>query len=116
MPQLVDELVELEEGGGSLGTARAADDHERGLDPAAQQARQGLHRDVGALERLDAPDEEQQRPVGGQRQGPASLDVVAGGEEGVVDARRHDGDAGGIGAVELDQLVELDAARGEHGV
>ena len=74
--------------------------------------------DVDALERLDATDEQQHRPVAevevGQR--GAGAGAVAGREEGVVDAGRHDLDPVGLGAVEADELRLLGQARRRDGV
>ncbi|CAB4547679.1 unannotated protein [freshwater metagenome] len=43
------------------------------------------HRDVGTLQRLDAADEQQHRPVGRQLQRTPGTGAVAGGEERVLD-------------------------------
>ncbi len=51
-----------------------------------------------------------------EAEGGAGATAVAGREEGVVDAGRHDLDAGRIGAVELDELGDLVGAVGEDGV
>ena len=50
--------------------------------------------------------------VDGER--PAGLAPLPRGEEGVVDARRHDGDPARVGAVEGHDLLGLDRAGGQH--
>ena len=76
------------------------------------------HRHVDALERLDAPDEQQHGVVVETERGEglAGAALVAGREEGVVDTGRHDLDALGTGAVERDELGRLGRAGGEDGV
>ena len=97
--------------------ARAAHHDEAvGLAPAVEQLGQRLDGHVGALERLDAPDEEEEAAVERETEGAPGLGPVPGTEEGVVDARRHDPDAPGVAAVERGDLVGLDAARGQDGV
>ncbi len=49
-------------------------------------------------------------------QGPPRAGAAAGREEGVVDARRHDLDPGGVGAVEAAELLGLGLGRGGDGV
>ena len=101
---------------GALGAAGAADDDERGVGPAERGQR--AHGDVEALQRLDAPDEQEHGAV-------AEVEVVqrgagavagAGREEGVVDAGRDELDAAAVGAVEALELVGLGLAGGEDGV
>ncbi len=77
---------------------------------------QRLDRHPERLQRLDPAHEQQQRGVGGEAQRPAGLAVVPGGEEGVVHARGHDLDALRVGLVQLNQLVRLHGARGQHRV
>ena len=97
--------------------AGPADDHQPvGLPAVLEQLGQRLDRHVGALERLDAADEEQQAAVEGEAEGAAGLGPVARAEERVVDAGRHDADAPGVAAVERHDLVGLDGARRQHGV
>ena len=74
------------------------------------------HREVGALQRLDAPGEQHDVAVDGQAELRRGLAPVAGREHGVVDAGRHDLDAVGIGAVERDQLRALLGGRRDHQV
>ena len=63
-PRLLGEGVEPRDLGRTVGAARPADDDELGVDGRAATARQ-RDGDVDALQRLDAPHEEQHRPVGG---------------------------------------------------
>jgi hypothetical protein len=77
--------------------ARAPDDHQAVGPPVADglQLGQGLDGGVGALERLDPADEEEEPAVEREPEGPAGLGPVAGTEEGVVHAERDDADAPG---------------------
>ena len=77
---------------------------------------EGVHGHVDALEGLDAAHEEEHVPVGGQTQGAPRLGPVPGGEESVVDAGSHDVHTGGIGVVELGDLISFDVAGSEHRV
>jgi hypothetical protein len=61
---------------------------------------------VNTLERLDAPNKQQDRS-GTQVNGVTSTALESGAEEGMVHSRRHDLDSGGIGTVQVDQLVGL---------
>ena len=70
--------------------------------------------DVRALERLDPPDEQEQGAVAGEAERPSGVGPVAGREEGVVHPERDDLDAVRVGPVELDELVDLDGARGQQ--
>ena len=97
-------------------TRATHDDQAVGLGAGGAQFGQRLDGGIGALEWLDASHEQEQAAVEGQTEGPAGLRPVARAEEGVVDAGSHDADAGGVGAVELDDLLGLDRARGQHGV
>ena len=77
-----------------VGPARAAHDHEVVGPPAGgAQLGQGLDGGIGALERLDPPDEEEKPAVEREPEGPAGLRAVARPEEGVVDPEGHDADA-----------------------
>ena len=100
----------------ALAAAGPADHDQRGVGPAKRG--EGAHRDVEALERLDATDEEQHRTVAEREvgEGAPGPGPVAGREEGVVDAGRHDLDARRVGAVEPHELVGLGRAVGEDGV
>ena len=82
----------------AVDAAGATDDHQHGV--AAGRAGQGADRHVGRLERLDPPDEQQHRAVGGQAERAPGAAPVAGGEEGVLDGRRDDLDAPGGVAVQ----------------
>ncbi len=68
--------------------ARPTDDHELGTRIAERGERPD--RNVGALERLDAPDEQQQRTIEIEAERSASTGLVARGEERMLDARRDD--------------------------
>jgi len=57
------------------------------------QRGQGAHRHPHALQRLDAADEQQQRALAVESEGPTGLPPVTGPEERVIDTRRHDPDA-----------------------
>ena len=114
--ELGDELVDAVDLGGAVGAAGAADHDEPGVGPAQRGER--ADRDVEALERLDATDEEEHRAV-------AEVEVVergartvawAGREEGVVDAGRHELDPAAVGAVEALELVGLGVAGREDRV
>jgi hypothetical protein len=94
--------------------ARPADDHEHGVRPA--QLRQGADRHVGPLERLDPPDEQDDRAVDRQADRPTGAGAVARGEEGVLDGRRHDLDAARGVAVEPAELALLFRAADADGV
>ena len=87
--------------------ARSADDHEPGVvHPAGMQGGQRPHGDVGALQRLDAPDVEQERAAGAvEAEGALGHAAVARREESVVDAEGHDLDAVSLGVVQLHELV-----------
>ena len=80
------------------------------------QLGQGLDGRIGALERLDPPDEEEEPAVEGEPEGPAGLGAVARAEEGVVDPGGDDADAIGVRIVERGDLLGLDRARRQHGV
>ena len=82
----------------------------------AGHRRQGGHGHGGALQRLDPPDEQEQRSPGGEIECPSRLGPVAGSEEGVVHAGGHDADPRRVGAVELGDLGRLDGAGGEDRV
>ena len=96
--------------------AGPADDHEHG--GRVVELGQRLDGDVEALERLDPADEQQHRPVERAQVGErgAGPGPVAGREERVDDARRHDLDPGRVGAVEPLELGGLGRAVGEDGV
>ena len=97
--------------------AGAPDDHQVVRPPAgAAELGQGLDGGIGALERLDPADEEEEPAIEREPEGPAGLGPVARPEEGVVDPEGDDADAAGVGAVERGDLLGLDAARGQHGV
>ena len=105
-PELGDQRVQRCDLGLAVGAARAADDHERGA-VLVEHLGQRAHREVGALQRLDATDE-QQRPA--RRGGRACRRAAArspGENTVVVDAGRDDLDALGIGAVVAHELVVL---------
>ena len=68
--------------------ARPADDQQLRIGPTERGKR--AHRHVGALQRLDAPDEQQHRCIGVERQRPTCARAFAGGEEGVLDAGSDD--------------------------
>jgi len=65
---------------------------------------------------LDAANEDQQRALPVEADGPAGLSAVTGAEECVVDTRGHDPDPGGIGPVQLGDLGGLHRTGGQHGV
>ena len=122
--QLVDQAVDPAQLGLAVGTAGPADHDQAGV--GVGQLGQGADGDVGPLERLDAADEEQQGSARRGRVGagdghvdadggPGRL-LVAGGEQAVVDARRHDLDALGDGVVEALQLGRLVVGQGQDGV
>ena len=97
-----------------VGAAGAAHHHEAvGLAPGLEQLGQGLDGHVGALERLDPPDEQEEATIERQAEGAAGLGPVAGAEERVVDPGRHDADARRLAAVERRDLLGLDRARGQ---
>jgi hypothetical protein len=104
---------EILQGGGlqEPGAARAADDRD---DEAVAQRRVRLHhpgggvqQDVGRLERLDAPDEQQQHGIGRDAElGPRECGLT-GPEVLEVDARRDGDHPLDLGAVQVDQLARL---------
>ena len=69
---------------------------------------EGREGDIRPLQRLDAPDEQQQGAVTGKAERPSRVGTVAGREESVVDPERHDLDPVRVGPVQLDQLIDLD--------
>ena len=105
--------------------AGAADDNEVG-PPAApgspgsagppREEGESFHRDHEALQRLDASYEKYDRDVRGKTDGPPSLCLVTGAEEGMVDSGSDDLDPGRVGPVQSDKLGRLDAARGQDRV
>ena len=100
-----------------VGTARAPDDHQVvRLAARGAELGQGLDGGIGALERLDPADEEEEPPIEREPEGPAGLRAVARPEEGVVDPEGDDADAARVGAVERGDLLGLHAARRQHGV
>ena len=76
--------------GRSLPTAGSADHDEACVGPI--QVGERADGDIYALQRLDSPDEEQNRS-GAQTDGLTGTALVAGAEEGMVDPRWHDLDA-----------------------
>ena len=95
----------------TLGTARPTHHEERGARCVEPGER--FDREVDALERLDAPDE-QEHGMGVEPQRAARLGLVARREEGGVDTLRDDDDPFGIGAVIADQLVTFLVGRRHH--
>ena len=89
----------------AVGAAGAADEDQHGVVSVQPGERPYGH--VGALERLDPPDEQQDRPVGGEAERAARAAAVTGGEEGVLDRRRHDLDDAVRVAVEAAELALL---------
>ena len=81
-----------------------------------RQRGEGADGHVGRLQRLDAPDEQDDRPVDGQPDGAPRAGPVAGGEEGVLDGRRDDLDAPGRVAVQAAELALLLRAADADGV
>ncbi len=110
-PVGVDQSPDAGELGPAVVTARAADDDEQGVGPAAGDLGEGTDGDVEALEGLDAPDEQQDGAAGLQTEGGAGAALVTGREEGVQHPRGDDLDPGGVGAVVSDEVVGLGRAR-----
>ena len=110
--ELGDQLVDAVHLGGALGAAGPADHHERGVGPAERG--QGPHRDVEALERLDAADEQEHRAVAEVEVAPARRGRPA-RSPGEKKAWSTPGGTSsmrvGIGAVEPHELVGLGDAR-----
>ncbi len=78
--------------------------------------RGGVEQDVGRLERLDAPDEQQQDGVGRHPEAGAGGSRLAGAEVLEVDAGGDGDDALDVGAVEVDQLARLVGGVGDQPV
>ena len=89
--ELGDERVQRVDFGRAVGTARAAHDHQGRA--SIDQVIERPHREVGALQGLDAPDEEQGRAR--PRAEVPARSAVARREHPVVDARRDDLDRTG---------------------
>ena len=81
-----------------------AHDQQPGI--AGLEAPKRLDRHIDSLERLDSADEQQHRLVT-EPEGSTSAGSATGREESVIDSRRDDLDATGIGTVELDELTRL---------
>ena len=103
-PELADQRVQVRELGFAVGTTGAADDHELGA--RVVHLRERADREVGALESLDATDEQQQRSIAQAELSPRRA-AVAGREHQVVDAGCDHFDAVGVGAVEAHELLAL---------
>ena len=97
----------------AVGPAGAAHHHQHGV--AAAQRSERPHGHVQALQRLDAP-HEQQHGLATQVEGAARPAAVAGGEERVLHPGGHDLDAPGRIAVEPAELQFLLRARHADGV
>ncbi len=97
----------------TVAAARAADDHQRELRVVERGER--ADREVGALQPLDPPDE-QQHPRRVDAEPLARRVAVAGKEDVVVDAGRHDFDAIERGVVQRCELRALVVRRREHQV
>ncbi len=79
----------------AVGPAGPAHHDQQGVGVAAPHLGEGTDGDVEGLQRLDAPDEQQRGPARLEPQGGAGADRVAGREEGVEHAGRHQLDAAG---------------------
>jgi hypothetical protein len=104
-PEFVDECVGPHRLDVALGSAGSADDDEAGTRVAERGKRPDRH--VGALERLDAPDEQQQRSVDVEAERTAGPRLVAGREERVLDAWSDDLEAALRFAVVEAELIGL---------
>ena len=115
--ELVDELVGAVDLAVALGAARPADDQQQRVGPAELGERPDRH--VGTLQRLDAPDEQQHRPSIGRSSAARAPDLLAGREEGVLDAGRDDLDpalrdrrrGAGTGCSSSVQLTQIASAQ-----
>ena len=116
--EAIDQLVQPPHLGLPVGAAGTADDHQGGV--LLGQVGQGADGDIGPLEGLDPPDEQEQRPVvaeiEAESEGGPGLGLVAGGEQAVVDAGGDDLDAFGDGVVEALELGRLVVGKGQDGI
>ena len=104
-PELGDQRVQRRDLGFAVGTARAADDHERGRGARSSAASARTARSA-PFSGWMRPTKSTQRPVG-EPDVAAGRGAVARGEHPVVDAGRDDLDPLGIGAVVAHELVLL---------
>ena len=87
-PEFVDQRMGAQGLDVALHAARAADDDQS--SPGIAECCESPNRHVGTLERLDAPDEQQQRSVEVEPQGVTCARLVARSEECVLDAWSDD--------------------------
>ena len=83
---------------------------------ASRELAERRDREVRALQLLEPPREEEERPVGVDPERPTRLDAITGSEEGVVNAQRHDRDAVSDDVERAGELSGLHVAACEHGV
>ena len=74
----------------------------------------GAQEDVGCLERLDAPDEEEDEGIRGKAELGAGMRLAARAEDVEVDSGMHDVDVRGGRGVEVDELRGLLAGVGDQ--
>ncbi len=111
--ELVDEVVRPLDLDVAVGTTGTADDEQQRI--ATAERMEGTDRDVGALERLDAPDEQDDRRVGRQVECNSRSALITRREERVLDTRRDDLDlALGIAVEAPELLLFLDAAHADR--
>ena len=113
----MDELVEPLELRGSVRPARPADDEQHG--GRVVERGEGPHREVGALQRLDAPDEEERRTDRRDRARRAPTGVVPAPTAENISWSTPGGTisiAIALGAVEVDELLALVGRGREHEV
>ena len=113
---LFDAPMQPGHGRAALGARRAADDRQQGVSSTPTQLDQRLEGQVDTLQILESPDEQQHRRVGVDAERLAGLGPIAGREEGVFDAERHDVHSRRVGVVEANELLGLDVTAREHRV
>ena len=99
---------------------RSADDRDHQtaaqLGPEPQQLRGRVQQHVGRLERLDPAGEQEHQRVRRDVAGRAGGGLVLRSEDGGVDTWVDDLDPGGLGVVEVDQLLGLEIGVGDEHV